>query len=269
MPELPEVETARRGIAPHVVGQQIRQIIVRDRRLRWPLSKRLEKQLAGQSVRALRRRGKYLVFELATTEMIVHLGMSGNLRFLVTPLPAGKHDHVDWVFTNGTLRYNDPRRFGCILLTKHADNHPLLRNLGPEPFSDSFTADYLYSTCAGRRVAIKQHLMNANIVVGVGNIYANEALFRAGIHPRRAAGRISKARLELLVEGVREVLTAAIAQGGTTLRDFVGSDGNPGYFRISLDVYERAGLACKRCDNAIKRIVLGQRATYFCAGCQR
>jgi formamidopyrimidine-DNA glycosylase len=195
--------------------------------------------------------------------------MSGSLRFLEKESPPGTHDHIDWVFANGTLRLNDPRRFGCVLLANTADQHRLIADLGPEPLEDGFSVDYLQAACRGRKVAIKQLLMNAHVVVGVGNIYANEALFRAGIHPRRAAGRISRARLQQLVVAVREVLNESIERGGTTLRDFVGGDGRPGYFRIELKVYERAGQPCECCGAPIRRIVQGQRATYYCASCQR
>lgn len=269
MPELPEVETTRRGIAPLIRGQVIEHAVVRDRRLRWPVPAGLEERIAGQRVHAVQRRAKYLLLRLDDCELIVHLGMSGSLRFLTSPTPPGAHDHVDWVFATGTLRLNDPRRFGCVLLTDSADTHRLISGLGPEPLEAGFSADYLLEVCKGRRVAIKQLLMNASVVVGVGNIYANEALFRAGIHPRRAAGRISYERLQRLVAAVRSVLEESIAHGGTTLRDFVGGDGRPGYFRIALKAYERAGEPCERCGTPIRRIVQGQRATYYCASCQR
>jgi formamidopyrimidine-DNA glycosylase len=269
VPELPEVETTRRGIAPHISGETINRVLVRDRRLRWPVPADLEQRISGQRVHAVQRRAKYLLLQLDDCELIVHLGMSGSLRFLPTAIPAGAHDHVDWQFRNGTLRLNDPRRFGCVLLSENAATHRLIANLGPEPLEAGFSARYLRAACQGRKVAIKQLLMNANVVVGVGNIYANEALFRAGIHPRRAAGRISRARLQRLVDAVREVLQESIAQGGTTLRDFVRSDGRPGYFRIALKVYERGGEPCERCGEPIRRSVQGQRATYYCPTCQR
>lgn len=269
MPELPEVETTRRGIAPLIERRVIEAAVVRDRRLRWPVPDGLEERVAGRRVRAVERRAKYLLLRLGDCELIMHLGMSGSLRFLPGDVPARPHDHVDLVFATGTLRLNDPRRFGCVLLTERADDHKLIAGLGPEPLEAGFTAPWLHAACAGRKVAIKQLLMNAHVVVGVGNIYANEALFRAGIHPCRAAGRISAQRLERLVAAIRAVLTESIAQGGTTLRDFVGSDGRPGYFRISLAVYERAGQPCPRCATTVRRIVLGQRATYYCPSCQR
>jgi len=269
VPELPEVETTRRGIAPHIEGQRIERVVVRDRRLRWPVPDGLEARVAGQTIHQVTRRAKYLLMRLDDCELIVHLGMSGNLRFLPEPATPQAHDHVDWVMPAGTLRLNDPRRFGCVLLSKRAASHRLIANLGPEPLEPDFSPAHLHAASRGRSVAIKQLLMNARVVVGVGNIYANEALFRAGIHPRRAAGRVSLRRMEKLVAAVREVLTESIAVGGTTLRDFVGGDGRPGYFRIALRVYERAGKPCERCGEPIRRIVQGQRATYYCPGCQR
>jgi formamidopyrimidine-DNA glycosylase len=269
VPELPEVETTRRGIAPLIEQGVIEQVVVRDRRLRWPVPPGLEQRVAGQRVNTVRRRAKYLLLGLDDCELIVHLGMSGSLRFLEEATEPGTHDHVDWVFANGTLRLNDPRRFGCVLLANRAEQHKLIAGLGPEPLEPDFSPEYLLAACRGRKVAIKQLLMNAHVVVGVGNIYANEALFRAGIHPRRAAGRISRERLERLIVAVREVLSESIEHGGTTLRDFVGGDGRPGYFRIELKVYERAGRPCERCGTTIRRIVQGQRATYYCASCQR
>ena len=269
MPELPEVETTRAGIAPFIEGRSIERVIVRNRALRWPVPRGLEQRLAGQRIETVSRRAKYLLLQLADTALIIHLGMSGSLRFLPEETPAGTHDHVDWIFTNGTLRLNDPRRFGCVLLTAQPGTHKLLANLGPEPLGPDFTAKYLYAACRGRKVAIKQLLMNAHVVVGVGNIYASEALWRAGIHPGRAAARISPSRIATLVAAVREVLAESIAEGGTTLRDFVQSDGRPGYFRISLNVYERGGQPCRHCATPIRRTVQGQRATYYCPRCQR
>jgi len=270
MPELPEVETTRRGLAPHVVGRSIAAVEVREPRLRWPVAKSLAGKLAGQRIDALERRGKYLLFGTQAGTLLVHLGMSGSLKFLRDPPAHGPHDHVDLVLAGGgCLRFNDPRRFGSWLLTSRPDSHPLLKPLGPEPLSADFTADYLASACRGRRVAIKPHLMNGRIVVGVGNIYANEALFRAGIHPLRAAGRIARARFVPLVESIRAVLEDALEEGGTTLRNYVDGDGNPGYFRLSLRVYERTGEPCPRCGSPLRERVVGQRATYFCARCQR
>jgi formamidopyrimidine-DNA glycosylase len=269
MPELPEVETTRRGLLPHVVGRAIARIEVREARLRWPVARELPRALADTRIGSLERRGKYLLFGTEAGTLLVHLGMSGSLRYLPAPSSPGTHDHIDVHFADGgALRFNDPRRFGSFMLTTAPKSHPLLKDLGPEPLGEEFTADYLWRTTRGRRVAIKQHVMNGRVVVGVGNIYASEALFRAGIHPRRMAGRIARARFEALVESVRDVLRDAIDEGGTTLRNFVGGDGQPGYFRGSLRVYERDGAPCVTCGTAIERRVLGQRATYYCPRCQ-
>ena len=270
MPELPEVETTRRGLAPYVVGRTIARVEVREPRLRWPVAKRLPRAVAGARIGSLERRAKYLLFGTDAGTLLVHLGMSGSLRYLPAPLPPAAHDHIDVHFDGGgALRLNDPRRFGSFMLTTTPSKHPLLKDLGPEPLGDEFDADYLWSASRNRRVAIKQHLMNGRIVVGVGNIYASEALFRAGIHPRRTAGRIARARFEPLVGAVRDVLRDAIEEGGTTLRNFVGGDGKPGYFAGSLRVYDRAGSPCVTCGAEIERRVLGQRATFYCPRCQR
>jgi formamidopyrimidine-DNA glycosylase len=270
MPELPEVETTRRGLLPHVVGRAIARVEVREPRLRWSVAKQLPRALANARIGSLERRGKYLLFGTEAGTLLVHLGMSGSLRFLAAPAPAGTHDHIDVHFDDGgALRFNDPRRFGSFILTTAPGSHPLLKNLGPEPLGGEFDAAYLWRTSRNRRIAIKQHVMNGRVVVGVGNIYASEALFRAGIHPRRIAGRISRARFEPLVSSIRDVLRDAIEEGGTTLRNFVGGDGKPGYFRGALRVYERDGLPCFRCGTKIERRVLGQRATYYCPRCQR
>jgi formamidopyrimidine-DNA glycosylase len=230
----------------------------------------LSRRLADQPIDTLERRGKYLLFGTPAGTLLVHLGMSGSLRFLPEPLAHGAHDHVDLRFAGGgALRFNDPRRFGSFHLTSTPEQHPLLRELGPEPLGDGFDADYLAMTCRGRRVPIKPHLMNGKVVVGIGNIYASEALFRAGIHPARPAGRIARARFEPLVAAGRAVLHDAIDEGGTTLRNFVGGDGQPGYFRTALRVFERDGAPCLSCGNTIRRRVLGQRASYYCPRCQR
>ncbi|HEY8521449.1 MAG TPA: bifunctional DNA-formamidopyrimidine glycosylase/DNA-(apurinic or apyrimidinic site) lyase [Gammaproteobacteria bacterium] len=270
MPELPEVETTRRGLAPHVIGKRIARVDVRERRLRWPVSPDLPRRLAGRRVERLDRRAKYLLFGTDDGTLLVHLGMSGSLCYLRADAPLKPHDHVDIRFDDGSLlRFNDPRRFGTLQLTSAPERHRLLRGLGPEPLGEDFTADYLQRAARGRRVTIKQLLMNGRVVVGVGNIYANEALYRAGIHPARPAGRVSRMKLERLVTAVRDVLSDAIGNGGTTLRNFVGGDGRPGYFRQALRVYERDGEPCRRCGARIRRMVLGQRATYYCPRCQR
>jgi formamidopyrimidine-DNA glycosylase len=270
MPELPEVETTRRGLEPHVVGRSIAALEVREPRLRWPVAGSVDAKLRGRTIVSVARRGKYLLFDIGAGALLVHLGMSGSLRFLPEPPDPGRHDHVDLRFAGGgCVRFNDPRRFGSMVFSAAPHDHPLLRHLGPEPLGDAFTGDYLWGACRGRRVAIKQHIMNGTVVVGVGNIYANEALHGAGIHPLRAAGRVSRERIGLLVDGIRAVLGAALESGGTTLRDYVGSDGNPGYFKLSLAVYDRAGKPCRRCGEAVRKRVIGQRASYYCADCQR
>ncbi len=270
MPELPEVETTRRGIEPHVLGRVVERVTIRDGRLRWPIDKALPSLIQGANINATSRRGKYLLLEFTHGALLIHLGMSGSLRVVEPGLPPGRHDHVDIALRGGqSLRFNDPRRFGSFHFTSDPPSHPLLSRLGPEPLSDAFNAEYLARAARGRKAAVKTFLMDAHVVVGVGNIYANEALYLAGIHPARPAGRISRARFATLVDCVRQVLAAAIESGGTTLRDFVGGDGRPGYFRQSLRVYEREGEPCPGCGTAIRRRVLGQRATYYCSRCQR
>lgn len=270
MPELPEVETTRRGLIPLVVGETIAGVSVRERRLRWPVEPSLAERLQNQPVTDISRRGKYLLMSTLGGTLLLHLGMSGSLRYLPTPTRPSKHDHVDFQFSSGgLLRFNDPRRFGSLHLCAEPEEHWLLRHMGPEPLGADFDGAYLWRVSRGRRVGVKQFLMNSRVVAGVGNIYANESLFRAGVHPSRAAGRISRERLDRLVRAVQEVLNDAISAGGTTLQDFVGSDGRPGYFQLSLDVYDRAGEACRRCDTPIKVRTTGQRATYFCPRCQR
>jgi formamidopyrimidine-DNA glycosylase len=271
MPELPEVETTRRGIEPLLGGQVVRQVIVRDRRLRWPVDKDLESHLPGQRITRITRRGKYILIYTAAGTLIIHLGMSGSLRILPCNTAALKHDHVDIVFANQQcLRLRDPRRFGSVLWTCGDPlQHELLKDLGPEPLSDDFNAEYLFALSRKRKVAIKQFIMNSHIVVGVGNIYANEALFMAAIRPGIAAGRLTKPRYVKLVEAVKIVLNNAIQQGGTTLRDFTASDGNPGYFQQQLNVYGRGGEPCPQCGTPVKSLQQGQRATYYCPHCQR
>lgn len=271
MPELPEVETTRRGIVPWVAGRVVERIIVREPRLRWRVPQELPNAAAGKRVLDLRRRAKYLLFDLENGTMILHLGMSGSLRVLPAAPEPLLHDHVDIVLDSGAcLRFNDPRRFGSLLWTTEDPLlHPLLRSLAPEPLSDEFDGEYLAQSARGRSVAIKQLVMNSQIVVGVGNIYASEALFRAGIRPRRAAGRLKRAEFDALAKSIKQVLREAIREGGTTLRDYVNPEGMPGYFRQKLYVYERAGEPCRVCKTAIRHLVQGQRSTYFCQRCQR
>lgn len=270
MPELPEVETTRRGILPHLQGQRIAGVVVRQPRLRWPVPPGLSRHLTGQVIGEVQRRAKYLLLPIGQGTLIWHLGMSGSLRVLPPATPLLTHDHIDLQLASGSvLRFNDPRRFGCVLwTTDDPSGHKLLKSLGPEPLTEDFDVDYLAARARGRSVAIKQFIMDAKVVVGVGNIYASEALFRAGIRPTRAAGRIRRVELEQLVIAIRTVLGEAIAVGGTTLRDYVSPDGTPGYFRQQLFVYERAGEACRRCGTAVRQRVQGQRSTYFCPTCQ-
>lgn len=271
MPELPEVETTRRGILPHALGQKIRAVEVRDRRLRWPVPAEVERLLPGATIAAIERRGKYLLFRTDAGTLISHLGMSGSIRVLTGPLPAAKHDHVDIFLASGkVLRYNDPRRFGCMLWTlANPHEHELLAHLGPEPLEAGFDADYLFRLSRGRKAPLKAFIMDSRVVVGVGNIYANEALFLAGLRPGRAAGRVSRSGYARLVEAIRGVLSAAVTQGGTTLRDFVGGDGKPGYFRQQLNVYDRGGEPCRRCGAELRETRLGQRSTVYCRACQQ
>ena len=271
MPELPEVETTRRGIAPWMEGQRIRALVVRERRLRWPVPRHMPATLRGIVVNRVERRGKYLLLRTERGTALMHLGMSGRLRVLRADVTPGKHDHYDIVLDTGDcVRFSDPRKFGSLLWTaKDPQRHPLLADLGPEPLEEAFDGDYLWRRARGRRVSIKTFLMNAAIVVGVGNIYASEALYRAGLNPRRAAGRISRADMSRLAAAVREVLEEAVTFGGTTLRDFYGGDGEPGYFGRELRVYDRAGKPCLTCGTPIRQITQGQRSTYFCPTCQR
>lgn len=271
MPELPEVETTRRGIAPSVSGRTIERVIVREPRLRWRVPSELPEAAAGQRVRDLRRRAKYLLFDLERGTMILHLGMSGSLRLLPSSVTPILHDHVDIVLDSGLcVRFNDPRRFGSLLWTTEDPlEHPLLSALAPEPLSAEFDGEYLARAAKGRRVAIKLLIMNSQVVVGVGNIYASEALFRAGIRPRRPANRITRAEFDALAKAIKEVLRAAIKEGGTTLRDYINPEGMPGYFRQKLFVYERTKQPCRKCRTPIRQLVQGQRSTYFCPQCQK
>jgi formamidopyrimidine-DNA glycosylase len=246
-------------------------MIVRDRRLRWPIAAKLEMAVRGRRIVAVDRRAKYLLIRLETGSLIVHLGMSGSLRLIGATTPPKSHDHWDLVLDSGqALRFHDPRRFGSLHWTQEDPAlHPLLKNLAPEPLSGAFNGEYLFRVTRRRAVAIKQLIMNSRLVVGVGNIYASEALFRAGISPRRAAGRITKAQAQKLSRAIKAVLTAAIKIGGTTLRDYVNADGEAGYFRQKLFVYERAGARCRVCRSVVRQFTQGQRSTYWCATCQR
>lgn len=270
MPELPEVETTRRGIAPHVVGQRVRRVIVRDGRLRWPVPEDLDVRLSGQCIEAVERRAKYLLIRAESGTLIGHLGMSGSLRLVPADQPPAKHEHVDIELESGlSLRYTDPRRFGALLWTQDPHAHVLLRKLGPEPLTEAFDGGRLYELSRGRSMAVKPFIMDNAVVVGVGNIYAAEALFAAGIDPRRAAGSVSRARYERLAEEIKKVLARSIESGGTTLRDFIGGDGAPGYFKQELFVYGRKGEFCKVCGTRLQEIRLGQRASVYCRKCQR
>lgn len=295
MPELPEVEVTRRGLLPHVVGRRIVKVTVRHRGLRWPVEPELEARLEGRVIGRIERRGKYLLLEClpaadtdhATADdgapgwLLVHLGMTGTLRVHVDAPPAGTHDHLDIELAPAdgpgdgasmVLRFRDPRRFGAIIWTPLAEaalsEHPLLRRLGLEPFDPRFDGAWFHRLTRGRSKAIKQALLAGEIVVGVGNIYCSESLFRAGIRPTTPAGKISLARYDKLAVAVRETLTEAIARGGTTLRDFVGSDGSSGYFQLDCLVYDRAGEPCRVCGTPIRQIVQGQRSTFYCPHCQ-
>ncbi len=270
MPELPEVETTRRGIEPHVVGRRIQRLLVHDRRLRWPVDLALITAVTGSAIRRAGRRAKYLLLETDAGTLILHLGMSGSLRVLPAITPRIAHDHVDIELDSGqTLRFNDPRRFGSLMFTTgDPATHPLLRGLAPEPLEDDFNAEYLWKITRRRAVAIKQLIMNARLVVGVGNIYASEALFRARIRPRRQARSLTRAECAKLVRAIKATLAMAVKVGGTTLRDYVGADGNPGYFRQKLYVYERAGSPCRVCGNPVKQFTQGARSTYWCPTCQ-
>ncbi|MAS81778.1 MAG: DNA-formamidopyrimidine glycosylase [Legionellales bacterium] len=270
MPELPEVETTRQGISPFIVGEVVKKIVLRERQLRWPIPTGLKRSLKNQLITKLNRRAKYLLFYTDNGCMILHLGMSGSLRIVKDMQAPGKHDHVDIIFKSGhILRYRDPRKFGSILWTKHDPmKHILLSHLGPEPLTYEFQADYLYAQSRKRTKPIKNFIMDSCIVVGIGNIYANEALFQAGIRPTKRAGEISKTRYKRLVVEIKNVLSQAIKKGGTTIRDFINGEGKPGYFKNELQVYDRAGRPCSSCEMPIKVIRLGQRSTFYCRNCQ-
>ena len=271
MPELPEVETTRLGIAPHITGQTIKNVIVRNKNLRWPITATLKKHLLGRQFEKIDRRGKYLLCYTDHGCMIMHLGMSGSVRIVNKNIKPEKHDHLDIVFTSGNiLRFHDPRRFGSILWTKKDPlQHKLIKDLGPEPLSEDFNGNWLYRRSRKRTQAIKNFIMDSHNVVGVGNIYASESLFLASINPKRKAGNVSLERYDRLANAIKEILKQSIKQGGTTLRDFVNGDGKPGYFQQQLNVYGRAGQPCKKCKSTIKEIKLGQRSSFYCANCQR
>jgi formamidopyrimidine-DNA glycosylase len=271
MPELPEVEIARRGIAPHLVGKRICRVVSRTEKLRLPIPPGLDSRLSGQFILALERRGKYLLVRCSAGTLILHLGMSGNLRLVTAALPAGKNDRLDLVLDSGlSLRFIDPRRFGTVVWTEDDPlSHPLLAAHGPEPLGDDFSGDYLYGKSRGRTRAIKQLIMDSQILAGVGNIYANEALFRAAILPGTAAGKLSATQCQRLADAIKEVLTDAIACGGSTLDDFLGYEGKPGYFPMKFAVYGRSGSPCPICSAPIQQSRLGGRSTYFCSNCQR
>ncbi|TKR29301.1 bifunctional DNA-formamidopyrimidine glycosylase/DNA-(apurinic or apyrimidinic site) lyase [Luteimonas gilva] len=270
MPELPEVETTRRGLAPHVEKRRVKSVLLRRPDLRWPIPPEVSQDLPGQRIEAVRRRAKYLLLDTAAGSALLHLGMSGSLRVLPAKTAPTAHDHVDIALDSGrVLRFNDPRRFGCLLWQAPGETHELLRDLGPEPLSDAFDGDYLFERSRGRSAPVKTFLMDQRIVVGVGNIYAAEALFAAGVSPLRAAGRVSRERYGLLAEEVKRILAHAIARGGTTLRDFLNPDGAPGYFEQELSAYGRGGEPCPRCGRPLKEASLGQRTTVWCGHCQR
>ena len=287
MPELPEVETTRRGLAPHLLGRRVKAVILRRPDLRWPIPPEIARELPGQRIDAVRRRAKYLLLDTAGGSALLHLGMSGSLRVLPAATPVGPHDHIDLAFGAGggkpaqVLRFNDPRRFGCLLWQPRGEVHPLLSGLGPEPLPGDhadddgplyddrpFDGEYLFARSRGRKAPVKSFLMDQQIVVGVGNIYAAEALFAAGISPLRAAGRISRERYVRLADAVQQILGQAIERGGTTLRDFLSPDGAPGYFEQELSAYGRGGAPCPACGRALKQAWIAQRTTVWCGHCQ-
>ena len=270
MPELPEVETTRLGLLPRLQGRTLTHIVVRNTHLRWPVPSDLGARLEGYALGGLTRRGKYLLFDFGHATQLVHLGMSGSLRFVDPNEPAALHDHIDWTFDDRiVLRLRDPRRFGAVLWTSDPARHPLLAHLGPEPLTPAFDALYLHVQCQRRSAAIKQVIMDAGTVVGVGNIYASESLFHAGIRPTTGARRLSRPACARLAAAIKQVLTAAIAAGGSSLRDYVHSSGELGYFQLQTRVYDREGQPCKVCKTPIRRIVQGQRASFYCPECQR
>lgn len=277
MPELPEVETTRRGLAPHVEGRTIADVTLRRPNLRWPIPAEVRDLLPGQRIASVRRRAKYLLLDTPAGSALLHLGMSGSLRVLPASTPVNTHDHVDILLEPAgkaaagrrVLRFTDPRRFGCVLWQPPGETHELLRELGPEPLSDLFDGDLLFELSRGRKAPVKTFLMDQKVVVGVGNIYAAEALFEAGISPLRAAGKVSRERYALLAAAVKRILAYAIDRGGTTLRDFINPDGEPGYFELELSTYGRGGEPCQRCGRPLKQAAIGQRTTVWCGYCQK
>jgi formamidopyrimidine-DNA glycosylase len=280
MPELPEVETTRRGLAPYVEGRTVTGVTLRRPNLRWPIPDEVRELLPGQKIDAVRRRAKYLLLDTQVGSALLHLGMSGSLRVLPATTAVKAHDHVDIALDGGSragsgptsqqvLRFTDPRRFGCLLWQPPGETHELLRDLGPEPLSDAFDGDHLFALSRGRKAPVKTFLMDQRVVVGVGNIYAAEALFEAGISPLRAAGKVSRERYALLAAAVKRILAYAIERGGTTLRDFINPDGEPGYFELELLAYGRGGEPCPRCGRPLKQAAIGQRATVWCGHCQK
>lgn len=271
MPELPEVETSLQGIKPHISQCTVQRVNIYQPKLRWPINPKLDQLLSGQTLLELQRRGKYLILSFQNGSLLLHLGMSGSLRILKPNEPLEKHDHFELIFNNQkSLRLRDPRRFGAVLWTSAPwQEHKFIKTLGPEPLSIDFTSQYLHQHARNKSIAIKSFIMNSHVVVGVGNIYASESLFQAGIHPTRQAKRISKIRYEKLTSSIKQVLAKAIKEGGTTLKDFSNAEGKPGYFAQQLNVYGRAGKPCLVCEASIKQKVIAQRATYYCPHCQR
>jgi len=269
MPELPEVETTRRGIAPHLEGRRVTGVVLRRPDLRWPIPPEISSLLPGQVIEAVDRRAKYLLLRTQAGTALFHLGMSGMLRVLPPDTPVGKHDHVDLMLeSDRVLRFTDPRRFGALLWQMPGETHALLEGIGPEPLTDAFDGDVLWRLSRGRSAAVKTFIMDNAVVVGVGNIYASEALFAAGIDPRRAAGKVSRERYAKLASEIKRILAYAITRGGTTLRDFLAPDGAPGYFFQELFAYGRVGEPCRTCTTPIKVVTLGQRASFYCPTCQ-
>lgn len=271
MPELPEVETTCRGIAPHIIGATIEKLVVRNGSLRWPVDKNLAKYLKNKNILSVSRRAKYILLGFENGQLAIHLGMSGNLRIVSPEETVKKHDHIDVVMgKGGVLRFHDPRRFGAFVWVEgELSSHKLFKDLGPEPLEDAFDLDYLFACSRKKKVSVKSFIMNAHVVVGVGNIYANEALFMSGIHPERFAGSISRKRYLRLIENIKKVLSMAVERGGTTLKDFTNAEGKPGYFSQQLLVYGRKGEPCVECGCTLQELRISQRSTIFCKKCQK